>query len=219
MKFNLIDRNNWERKTYFDHYLNQKCTFSLTANIDITTLLEQLRSMEVKLFPAFIYMVSKAVNAQKELRTCFNNEGTLGFWEEMNPSYTIFQDDSKTFSSIWTEYSEDFSVFYKYYKDDSEQYSNVLGLFTKENEPQNAFPISTVPWVSFTGFNLNINNNGDFLLPIITNGKYFKQDDKILLPISLQVHHAVCDGYHASMFINELQQLANKCHEWLTFKR
>jgi chloramphenicol O-acetyltransferase type A len=36
-----------------------------------------------------------------------------------------------------------------------------------------------------------------------------------MLPFSLQVHHAVCDGYHASRFIEDLQELVNTCNEWL----
>jgi chloramphenicol O-acetyltransferase type A len=215
MKFNLIDRENWDRNQYFEYYLNQKCTFSISANIDITALLEHLRNKGIKLYPIFIYMVSKIVNFQPEFRTCFNDEGVLGYWDQMIPSYTIFHDDNKTFSCIWTEFSNEFSVFYENYQEDIKQYANVKGLFTKENEPKNSFPISSIPWVSFTGFNLNINNDGDFLLPIITGGKYFNLEDRTLLPISLQVHHAVCDGYHASAFLDKLQHLANNFHKLL----
>ncbi|WP_080848988.1 type A chloramphenicol O-acetyltransferase [Cytobacillus gottheilii] len=215
MKFNLIEKEKWDRLPYFEHYLNQKCTFSITANIDITTLLEQLRNKGIKLYPAFIYMVTRIVNAHKEFRACFNDEGELGYWEKMIPSYTIFHNDNKSFSSIWTEFSDEFRVFYNNYQNDMKQYAEVKGFFTKENTPDNSFPISSIPWVSFTGFNLNVNNNHNYLLPIITGGKYFNQEDKILLPISLQVHHAVCDGFHASIFIEELQQLSNNCLDWL----
>ncbi|UJF27938.1 type A chloramphenicol O-acetyltransferase [Planococcus sp. 107-1] len=215
MKLNLIEKEKWDRLPYFEHYLNQKCTFSITANIDITTLLEQLRNKGIKLYPSFIYMVTRIVNSHKEFRTCFKDDGTLGYWESMLPSYTIFHNDNKSFSSIWTEFSDEFRVFYKNYQDDMKQYAEVKGFFTKENVPENSFPISSIPWVNFTGFNLNVNNNHDYLLPIITGGKYFNQEDKILLPISLQVHHAVCDGFHASIFIEELQQLSNNCLDWL----
>ncbi|MED1449061.1 CatA-like O-acetyltransferase, partial [Bacillus pacificus] len=93
-------------------------------------------------------------------------------------------------------------------------YANVHGLFTKENIPPNVFPISSIPWTSFTGF--NINNDADYLLPIITCGKYFNEKNKVMLPVSLQVHHSVCDGYHASRFIEDLQALSNSCNEeWL----
>ncbi|HDR7356649.1 TPA: type A chloramphenicol O-acetyltransferase, partial [Bacillus wiedmannii] len=190
-----------------------KCTFSMTVNVDITRLLKELHQKGIKFYPVFIYLISKLVNNHKEFRTCFNDEGVLGYWEEMTPSYTIFHKDDKSFSSIWTDYSSGCYIFYKNYEEDMRCYANVHGLFTKENIPPNTFPISSIPWASFTGFNLNINNDGDFLLPIITCGKYFNEENKVILPVSLQVHHSVCDGYHASRFLEDLQELSNSCNE------
>ncbi|EEL99466.1 Chloramphenicol acetyltransferase [Bacillus mycoides DSM 2048] len=187
----------------------------MTANVDITMMLEEIHQKEIKFYPTSIYVISRVINKHTEFRTCFNDEGVLGYWEEMIPSYTIFHKDDKSFSSIWTDYSSDFHIFYKNYEEDMRCYANVHGFFPKENIPPNIFPISGIPWTSFTGFNLNINNDGDSLLPIITCGKYFNDGSRVMLPVSLQVHHAVCDGYHASRFIEDLQELANTCNEWL----
>lgn len=187
----------------------------MTANVDITMMLEKIHQKEIKFYPTFIYIISRMINKHKEFRTCFNDEGVLGYWEEMIPSYTIFHKGDKSFSSIWTDYYSDFHIFYKNYEEDMKCFANVHGLFPKENIPPNVYPISGIPWTSFTGFNLNINNDGDFLLPIITCGKYFNDGSKVMLPFSLQVHHAVCDGYHASRFIEDLQELVNTCNEWL----
>ena len=215
MKFHVIDREDWNREQYFEHYLKLKCTFSMTVNVDITMLLEELYQKGIKFYPVFIYLISRVVNNHKKFRTCFNDEGVLGYWEEMIPSYTIFHKDDKSFSSIWRDYSGDFRTFYKNYEDDMRCYASVHGCFMKENIPPNVFPISSIPWTSFTGFNLNINNDENFLLPIITCGKYFNEGNKVMLPVSLQVHHSVCDGYDASKFIEDLQQLSNTCNEWL----
>ncbi len=46
MKFNLIDKENWSRKPYFDYYMNNiKCTYSMTANIEITDLLMKIKEI------------------------------------------------------------------------------------------------------------------------------------------------------------------------------
>jgi len=37
-----------------------------------------------------------------------------------------------------------------------------------------------------------------------------QKGNAIFLPVSLQVHHAVCDGYHAGLFMNYLQSFADK---------
>lgn len=44
MKFHVIDRENWDREQYFEHYLKLKCTFSMTANVDITTFDRESKS-------------------------------------------------------------------------------------------------------------------------------------------------------------------------------
>ena len=53
------------------------------------------------------------------------------------------------------------------------------------------------------------------MLPIITFGKYFEQTGRVLLPVSLQLHHAVCGGYHTGLFVGELQRLADYSKEWI----
>ncbi|ASA24254.1 type A chloramphenicol O-acetyltransferase [Paenibacillus donghaensis] len=217
MIFNPIVMDNWSRKPYFEHYLNNvRCTYSMTANIDITHLLAEIKNKVVKLYPALIHMITTVVNRHTEFRTCLNAEGRLGYWDSLSPSFTIFHDDDKTFSSIWTLYGEDFNDFYSRYLDDMRKYGSVKQFIAKTNEPANTFPISGIPWVSFTGFNLNVYNEGTYLLPIFTIGKYFQHDGKILLPLSGQFHHAVCDGYHASLLYNELQIRADTCTKWLS---
>ena len=63
-----------------------------------------------------------------------------------------------------------------------------------------------IPWVTFSAFNLNIYDSGKYLLPIFTMGKAFERDAKRLLPLAIQVHHAVCDGYHVAAFLETLQE-------------
>ncbi|WP_418896196.1 CatA-like O-acetyltransferase [Thomasclavelia ramosa] len=41
-------------------------------------------------------------------------------------------------------------------------------------------------------------------------GKYYKQNDKTLLSLSIRVHHQLCGAYHVSHFINELQIMINE---------
>lgn len=216
MIFHPIDLDNWNRKPCFEHYLNNvRCTYSMTANIEIAKLLEELKRRGIKLYPALLHMITTVVNRHREFRTCFHSDGRLGYWDSMSPSFTIFHDDDKTFSSIWTSYSEDFNDFYNRYLEDMSQYGRIKQFAAKADEPPNTFPISSIPWVSFTGFNLNIYNEGTYLLPIFTIGKYDRQDGKVLLPLSAQFHHAVCDGYHAGVLYNELQLRASTCAEWL----
>lgn len=215
MKFNMINRKNWNRKEYFEHYLQQQTTFSMSNEINITMLMNNLKKKNYKLYPAFIFMITKIVNFHREFRTCFNSKGELGYWSEVLPCYTIFHKDTCTFSGIWSENLTSFSEFHSRYEEDVKKYNGTGTLFPKTPVPENNIPISMIPWSNFTSFNLNINNSGDFLLPIITLGKYSQKKNELFLPVSLQVHHAVCDGYHASIFMNDLQKLCDESSNWI----
>ena len=71
--------------------------------------------------------------------------------------------------------------------------------------PENTFDISMIPWFTFSCFNLNIKNDGKYLLPIFIMGKVFENNGKKMLPLAIQVHHAVCDGYHIGLFLEGLE--------------
>lgn len=214
MAFKSIDISNWNRKEYFEHYLKTvPCSYSMTLNLDLTALLGEIKRLDIKLYPTMLYLISSIVNKHKEFRTCFNADGNLGIFELLNPSYTIFQKDEESFTNIWTEYSPKFSDFYKNYLLDVETYGKVKSFLAKPNPPPNVFNISSIPWVSFTGFNLNLPKAMDYLLPIFTTGKYFEQNGKTWLPVSIQVHHAVCDGFHLARFVSELQESMNSLSE------
>ena len=207
MKFELIDVSTWPRKEYFDRYLSiTPCSYSMTLNLDITVLIRQIKHNNIKLYPATIYLLSKVVNKYEEFRTAIDENGNVGLFDSMSPMYTIFQKNTETFTSIWTEYCPNFSEFYRNYIIDIETYSSIKQFLAKPNPPANMFTISSIPWVNFSGFNLNLSKANSYLLPIFTTGKYFEQNDKIWLPIAIQVHHAVCDGFHIARFVNELQE-------------
>ncbi|MFC8599839.1 CatA-like O-acetyltransferase [Isoptericola sp. NPDC057191] len=42
---------------------------------------------------------------------------------------------------------------------------------------------------------------------IFTLGRYVERDGRVLLPLAVQVHHAVADGFHTARLVNELQEL------------
>ena len=204
MEFQIIDRQTWPRKEYFEHYcFAVPCTYSMSVKLDITPLIEE----HVQLYPAMLYALTTLVNRHSEFRTAFNEKGELGVFSEMLPSYTVFHKESETFSNLWTEYHPDFAAFRQAYRRDLEQYGDVQKLEGKPGTPANTFPVSMVPWVTFEGFNLNLQKGYDYLLPIFTMGKYYEEDHLYRLPLAVQAHHGVCDGFHVCRFVNELQEL------------
>ena len=152
-----------------------------------------------------IWLLTQTVNQMPEFRTTLTDDGP-GYFDTMHPAYTIFNQEQKTFSGIWTEYQPDYHVFLKAYESDVAMYSSSVKYTPKPGRPANSFDISMVPWLSFTAFNINVFGDGKYFLPIFTIGKTFEADGKKMLPLAIQVHHVVCDGYHVGQFIEILQE-------------
>lgn len=186
----------------FDHYFSQvPCTYSAVFQLDIT----RLRQQGQKLYPTMLYHIATEVNLHEEFRTALDGAGQLGIYDRMHPCYTIFHKESETFSNLWTEYTPDYEAFCEAYRLDMAQYGRNPGMEAKPGTPENTFPVSMLPWASFEGFNLNLQKGYDYLLPIFTMGRYQETGGKTLLPLAVQVHHAVCDGFHLCRFVNGLQ--------------
>ena len=96
MAFHALDIEKWDRSEYFKHYLNDiSCSYSSTVNMDISNL------RGYKLYPVMIWLLTKTVNAIEQFRTAFQGN-LVGIYDSLHPSFTIFNDETKHFSSVWT---------------------------------------------------------------------------------------------------------------------
>lgn len=177
MEFEPLCLDTWARKEHFNHYLSQvPCTYSLTTKLDITPIIEK------KLYPTMLYLIARAVNRYPEFRMALDGDGKPGTYRVMHPCYTVFHKDDETFSSIWTEYTEDYGAFCRAYRQDLAQFGNNKGMMAKPDAPANTFPVSMLPWESFDGFQLNLQKGYDYLIPIFTMGKYTEDGGGTICP-------------------------------------
>lgn len=211
MAFQPVDLSRWDRREYFEHYMQAvPCTWSMTVPLDVTEL------GDTPLYPALLWAITGAVNALPEFRTAVK-DGEVGIYDDMHPAYTVLDKESKRFSAIWTPYSADFSAFLANYRQDVAQYGSSGRLFPKEGQPDNCFDVSMAPWLDFTAFHLNLYDSRSYTLPIFTLGKAAMRDGRRILPLALQVHHAVCDGWHAGLFVEHLRKILQQT-DWRNAK-
>ncbi|MGL4510784.1 CatA-like O-acetyltransferase, partial [Cetobacterium sp.] len=194
------------RKDYYEHFSRTiPCTMSLTTKIDITNI----KRLNLKIYPALIFALTKTVNEFEEFRINKNSSGVLGVYTNLYPCYTYLKEGNDLFTNLWSNSIKSYSEFYESYIFDTTKYGDSIKMVGKENIPENSFPISMIPWNSFDGFNLNLKNGYDYYLPIFTFGKFILEDKKYLIPLAIQVHHAVCDGFHLCRFIDRFQEIIN----------
>ncbi|KSP94075.1 type A chloramphenicol O-acetyltransferase [Pseudomonas aeruginosa] len=209
MSYTRVDISSWNRREHFEIFRGDgQCTFSQTVQLDITRLLDFTRSRGYKFYPVFIHSIAKVVNRFPEYRMAMKGDELI-VWDCVHPNYTTFHPDTETFSSFWSHYHDDLARFLAEYSMDREKYRNDHSYFPK-GFIENVFYVSANPWVSFTSFDFNFASANNFFAPLFTVGKYYSQAGKTLVPLAVQVHHAVCDGFHAARLITELQKLCDE---------
>ena len=214
IQFQKIDMDTWPRAAHYRHYTQvSNCTYSITVDIDITALAAACRAGGWQITPALTYLCCEAISRCPEMRFSLNEEGELGMYSRLEVIYPIFHQDDHTFTYLWTPMEDTFPAYHAAVLRDKARFAHLRGP-EGVAPPKASFSISSIPWVTFSGFNLNILTDGTFFSPIITFGRYREEGGRLLLPFALQIHHAVADGYHAASFLNLIQQLADDAPNW-----
>ncbi|NLD20073.1 MAG: chloramphenicol acetyltransferase CAT [Clostridiales bacterium] len=207
MTFTHLNLQIWSRGQMFYYFAKMAPTgYSLTVNMDVTKLRVATKERGLKFFPVYLWLVTKNLNEQIEFKVA-EKDGKIGYYDKLTPLYADFHQDDKTFSLMWTEYNEDFEVFYQAYIENQNKFHDNHGVLSQPESPppENAYTVSCIPWVSFEHFAVHSYENKSYYFPSVEAGKFFEREGKTYMPLSLTCHHATTDGYHVGMFLKSLQ--------------
>lgn len=206
MKYTLINLKEWHRGSLFQFYIHKmRIVMSLTVDVNVTNLKAYSKEKGLDFYPLMVWVVSKIVNAHDEFKYSWDAEGHLIKWDFVSPSYTDFHADDENFTKMVTEYSDDLFEFYGRMAADRKRHKDERAVL--DNQPPNFFDVSCIPWVKYSHFDVHVFDEGKFLAPVVTWGKYEPKEGKLIMPLTMNIHHAVADGFHLSRFFNEVQEL------------
>lgn len=190
--------------------------YSLTVDLDVTIMKSALKERNIRFFPAYLWLTTKLLNKQVEFKVATVDE-VLGYWDSLTPLYASFHEDDKTISLMWTEYSDSFTVFYTKYLENKQKYGDNHGILSQPEclPPANCYTVSALPWVDFKHFAFHGYENKPYYLPTVEAGKFHENNAKILMPLSITVHHATTDGWHIKNFLEELQLEMDDPESWM----
>ncbi|MCI1965256.1 MAG: chloramphenicol acetyltransferase [Oscillospiraceae bacterium] len=209
MQYREIDLEHWARKEHYLHFTKEvNCTCCMTSDLDVTGLSSACKAADRSFYVALLYCVCKVINAHEEFRMAYLwQEKKLILWDQVVPSHLVFHSGSETFTRIWSDWHPDFIKFYTDCRRDMEAGRRTMGC-SVPHVPKNIFDVSCIPWRNYSAMSLHIPENWIYLAPIITWGKFTEKNHRMLLPMTMQIHHAAADGFHITRFFNEVEQAA-----------
>ena len=204
MAYTRIDLENWKRKDQYHFFKGfQSPQFNVTANVEVGALLKQCRESGTSFFLCSVFYALKAAHEIEEFRLRIAEE-EVHQYETINAGVTILMED-ETFIYCTLEYHEDLGTFLIQSKNAIEDQKKNRGF--KAHDRQDMIFFSALPLVSFTSIQHAMNGDNKSSIPRIVFGKYFKDDGKVLMPVAVQVHHAVADGFHVGAYFQLVEKM------------
>lgn len=215
MGFQKIDYAAWPRRPYFEHYHRDvPCWYSMTVDVDISALLPRLRGSGLRFYPSVIHGISRMVNADPALRMAMDETGPSASTTGWTPLIRFSTRTMRPSPSSGPPTSRICGPSAR----TGRRTGPAMGTSTplkpaRRRRDRDSSTISAVPWASFRSLHLELPEANDYLLPIFTLGRYRKENGRTLLPLAMQVHHGVTDGFHVGRFFNRLQAWADSAPE------
>ena len=206
--YKVVDKDTYYRKGVFRHFSEDcKCSVSMTARIDVTELVNHSRKTNTKFYLNFLYLLSKVMNSREDYRMGYLwQTDELICYDTVNPTQYVFHDDTETCTPVYTEYNENYAVFYSNAYADLERAKKTREYGLDSVNHPNWFDASYISWLSYDSLNIELPDGYLFFAPIINWGKYREENGKLVMPISVRLNHAIADGYLVANVFRLLQQ-------------
>jgi chloramphenicol O-acetyltransferase type A len=206
-----IDLEKYPRRGLYEAFKDRDIPcFSTTGNVDITGLKRFIDANGHGFFVTLSFFISKAANAVPQLRHRII-DGELFEFDRIDPSYTVLLDDD-TFSFCDSRYFDNFAEYRRYAQTRIDAVRKCPDVSTGSKDHR--LFITNIPWFTFTSFTHPYYKMYG-CIPVITVGKYFGHGRRVLVPVGIQVNHAVADGLHVGRFYQYLTDMCGNPEAWL----
>ena len=199
-----IDTETWSRRDLFRLFKDyDNPSFNICAELDATSLLDFARSRRLSFFVAYHYLSTKAANELEPFRYRLRGGRVLVHERVDAGAVLLLADESFTF--VYFDFTEDFTAFHESAAAIVERARTEPPGLDARAERDDLIYHSVIPWVSFTSISHARDSRRQSGIPKIAFGKYREAGGRVLMPVSVEVHHALMDGLHVGRYFERLQ--------------
>ncbi len=199
-----LDTEAWSRrhlfrlfKDYDDPY------FNVCADVDVTPLLAFARGRGLSFFVAYHFLSTKTANEVEPFRYRLRGERVLVHERVDAGAIVLLPDESFTF--VYFDFAEDFRAFHADARAIIERARAEPPPLDARADRDDLLYHSVIPWVSFTSISHARDSRRQSGIPKISFGKYREAGGRVLMPVSVEVHHALMDGLHVGRYFERLE--------------
>ena len=202
-----IDLATWPRRAVFEFFLPfDKPYFNVCTRLDVTELLKELRKRErTSVSLTYHYLALRAANEIEPFRYRLR-QGKVLVHDVINGGTTMIL-PNETFTLVYFDYAESYTKFMEGATRAVEQTRNGDGAFSPRHEDDARIHCTTLPWISFTSFSHARRWGREDSVPKLSFGKFMQENERTLMPFSVEVHHSLMDGLHVGRYIQRMEEM------------
>ena len=204
----VININTWKRKQHYDHFKTMKDPyFGVVFPVDVSKAYHFAKTNAISFFGKYLHDCMKAINAVEELKLRIDGDKVVKY-DTINASATLMRSD-KTFGFSYIEFDNELDEFLSHLISEKNRIETTGALFPLRNDLE-CIHCSAMPWVNFSGHKEPVSGAIDSV-PKLAFSKIIKEnDEKMMMNVSINVNHALVDGYHIGLFAEKFQHYLNK---------
>ena len=202
-----VDFTKWPRKAVFEFYRDfEYPQINICTDIDITPTVQYLKEHRFSKFKTILWAICHVSNSIDEFKYRIRN-GNVILHDLIHPSFTVLTRDN-LFAFCRVEYTRNTRLFFERAEKGIRDSRANPSIEDKPGQDDLIY-ISCLPWIRFTSISHPVKLDAEDSIPRISWGRFNEDKGKIVMPLSVQVHHGLADGYHLGKFFNLIQELLN----------
>ncbi|WP_422014833.1 CatA-like O-acetyltransferase [Roseateles sp.] len=204
-----IPLESWPRRAALVHFRTMaQPAFSVTAPVDVTGLRERAARHGATPWLAYHHAALEAANDVDAMRQTMVDGGRgVHEFAVIHASTTVPREDG-SFGFLTLPRDASLQRFAERGKAHLAQVRCSTGALFSGDDPgdvreETLVHMTALPWFAFTAFT-HARSAGDDR-PKVAFGRFKEEHGRLLMPVAVDVHHALCDGVHVGRFFERLQ--------------
>jgi len=200
-----LDIETWHRRQHFEFFKSfDNPFFNICANVDVAPLVGLTRAAKsLSFFLTYLFLSMKAANEVEPFR--YRLRGDRVFVHDRIHAGTTLLLADESFTFVYFDYDSDFEVFHARAEAAVASAQAGASRLDQRDGEDDLIHHSVIPWIAFTSFSHARNWRRLDSIPKIVFGKRHENGERILMPVSVEVHHALMDGLHVGRYFEKFE--------------
>ncbi len=185
----------------------------LCAEVDVSQFLQNCHTSEISSYLGLVHIIMGICHDTPWLRCRIKGSEIISH-THLHAGITIKGMDQQV-RFLWLPWQSDRHAFFLQARRAIEETKTSTTLFnggmTEQNQDDVVY-LSCLPWLRFTSICQPVPIKQPDSIPRIVWGKYTHSGDTITMPLAIQTHHALADGFHLCEFYRVVQNRIDGSH-------